>query len=132
MKLPSIYNFSTDVSIFPLLNQKDLEKIFYISLSKRNEQTDSEYRLKKIATQRKLPENNYHRYQKELVYYQEKDNTITTAIRCYSDLPANLKCQHYFVYKNFIFKFGHRTKDIKNWRRLQDDLTAKIESWQEN
>ena len=126
-KLPAIYNFSTNVSIFPLFNPKDLEKIFYISPLAKNEQIDSQYGLnKRVSSEKYL----YHNPRKKIIYYQKNNGVTTTAIRCYPDLLDKMKCQHYFVYKNFIFSFKHRENDLKNWQVMQNNLIDKIESWQ--
>ncbi len=126
-KLLNIYNFSTNISIYPLINKEDLENIYTINQLAKNNKIESQYKLNKIVFIRSSLR---LYYQKEILYFQKKNSVTTTMISCYPDLPARLNCQHYFIHGNFVFSFKHREKDLKNWHELQNRLIDKVEFWQ--
>lgn len=123
-KLPKQYNFSTSVSVYVLSGRQDLENRLNIYPKAKFQKLKSQYGLKK----RVYPQKKYS--EQKISYYQKIDETTTTLIECLPTIKNKLNCQHYFVYKNFIFSFSHSNKDLKNWRKLQIKLINKVESWQ--
>jgi hypothetical protein len=120
-KLPLLYQYHTEVVVYKVINNKDLNYI--LNMFQQNyQELDSQYGLNR----RYSPKTQHS--PKSIEYYQIKNNAIDTVIRCRREIGYKMNCRHRFIRDGLVYEFSHSEKDIKNWQNLQTNLVKLVRS----
>jgi hypothetical protein len=121
-KLPPLYQYYTEVVVYTVINNKNLDYI--LNMFQHNyQEIDSQYGLNR----KYLPKTQYS--PGSIQYYQIKNDFIDTVIGCRRDIRYKMNCRHSFIRDGLVSEFSHGEKDIKNWQNLQTNLVKLVQSW---